>query len=294
MTLTQCNDHHAQTERLVLRNRRLKAASASSFRLSKFYLDCISDTGDALIVYAARAEWRGLKFSYVSLLESAPGLPTRMSSSLRAYAAPAWRDGSLCFDFAPLKISARWQTENAPTQYPLLKTSAGEVIWTCLAPRARATINHRGKRIEGSGYAEHLLLTIPPWQLPIKDLHWGRFHSATDSLVWIKWLGEQPLDLTLHNGVALDAPSEISADHVRVQPLTLTLSDTRELCVGRIATTALWPLRKIISAFPSSILNLHESKWISAGTLHHDAVSSGMPECGYALHEHVIFPARTT
>jgi hypothetical protein len=260
------------------------------FRLSKFYLDCITDAGDAIIIYAATAKWQRLKISYVSLLEATPDSLVRTRTSLRAYTAPAWRDGNLCFDFAPLKISARWQAPDTPLEHSLLKTGAGEVIWTCLAPRACATITHRGQNTVGTGYAEHLLLTIPPWKLPIKNLHWGRFHSATDSLVWIKWLGEHPLDLTLHNGIALDEPSEISGARVRARPFTLEMTGTRELRAGRILSTALWPLRKIISVFPSCILNLHETKWLSKGTLHHDAAPDDAPGCGYALHEHVIFP----
>lgn len=30
-------------------------------------------------------------------------------------------------------------------------------------------------------------MTIPPWQLPIQTLHWGRFVSRQHSLVWIRW-----------------------------------------------------------------------------------------------------------
>jgi len=263
---------------------------ATPFHLSKFYLDCITETGDALIIYAATLKWHRLKISYVSLLETASNSLARTRTSLRAYTAPVWRDGNLCFDFAPLEISARWQTSNLPLEHTLLKTETGEVIWTCLAPRACATITHRGQHTEGIGYAEHLLLTIAPWQLPIKDLHWGRFHSATDSLVWIKWLGEHPLDLVLYNGVALDEPFEVSNARVRVRPLTLEMTGSRELRTGRILSTALRPLRKIASAFPSSILNLHETKWLSESTLHHDAAPGDTPERGYALHEHVIFP----
>jgi len=258
-------------------------------------MDCITGAGDVLVVYAATVKWLRLKFSYVSLLKTSPDSPTRTCTSLRTYIAPTWRDGSLCFDFMPLKISARWQTPDVPLEHSLLKTGAGEVIWTCLAPRAHATITHRGQPIVGTGYAEHLLLTIAPWQLPIKDLHWGRFHSATNSLVWIKWLGEHPLDLTLHNGVALDVPSEISSARIKASPFTLEMTSARELRSGRISSTALWPLRKIASAFPSSILNLHETKWLSKGMLHHDAAAPGeAPNCGFALHEHVIFPGNIT
>ncbi|MCL2591008.1 MAG: hypothetical protein FWD67_09085 [Betaproteobacteria bacterium] len=264
------------------------------FHLSKFYLDCITNADRALIIYAATLQWRRLKISYVNLLESAPDSPTRTHTSLRAYTAPAWRDSSLCFDFAPLKISAKWQAPDAPLEHSLLKTDVGEVIWTCLAPRARATIAHREQHVTGSGYAEHLSLTIPPWQLPITDLYWGRFHSATDSLVWIKWLGGHPLDLTLHNGVALDAPSEISRERIRACPITLEMTNARELRAGSLSATLLQPLRKIISAFPSSILNLHETKWLSEGVLYHDAVpenpSYSATNRGYALHEHVVFP----
>jgi hypothetical protein len=44
-------------------------------------------------------------------------------------------------------------------------------------------------RLEGLGYLERLRLTVRPWKLPFRTLHWGRHLSAEHSLVWIDWRG---------------------------------------------------------------------------------------------------------
>ena len=51
------------------------------------------------------------------------------------------------------------------------------------------------------GYAERIVLEIPPWALGLRELRWGRFRGGGRSLVWIRWEGETPLRLVLLDGV---------------------------------------------------------------------------------------------
>ena len=63
------------------------------------------------------------------------------------------------------------------------------------APAAEVSVSLRGfAPLRGTGYAERILITIPPWRLPIRELRWGRWigEAASRSVVWIDWRGESP------------------------------------------------------------------------------------------------------
>ena len=42
-----------------------------AFRLSKWYMDCASESGDIVIAYAARLHWRAITLHYASVLVNA-------------------------------------------------------------------------------------------------------------------------------------------------------------------------------------------------------------------------------
>ena len=47
------------------------------FELSKWYADCVTEQGDALILYCAELRWRGPAIHYTSLLTHRGGRPAR-------------------------------------------------------------------------------------------------------------------------------------------------------------------------------------------------------------------------
>ena len=231
-----------------------RSSAREPFHFSKWYLDCVSAEGEAFLAYCAELRWRALRLHYASLLGH--------SSSLRQAPEPVWRDGVLEWDAPDLGVSGRWEALDPPIEATLLD---GDCQWQCLAPRARVDLRVGDRSVRGLGYAEHLTMTVAPWNLEIDELRWGRFLSETDGLVWIELRGPKPANLRWHNGVPCGEEVE------------LALRDPVVLRDGALAETALAIVPNLLKMFPSRILGLCETKWRSRAAL-------GGTE-GWAIHE---------
>jgi hypothetical protein len=62
----------------------------SSFLLTKWYLDCVAENGDAVVVYVADLRWNNLSIHCASLLTVVEGR-VRCVSSLRTGMSGRWR-----------------------------------------------------------------------------------------------------------------------------------------------------------------------------------------------------------
>ena len=137
------------------------------------------------------------------------------------------------------------------------------------------------------GYIERVELSIPPWQLPITELCWGRFISDTDTLVWIDWRGEVSQTLLFHNGIQVPQSKitneAVVIDHDRT---VLSLTDRVVVRTGPLVSTALSMIPGITKLFPKKILHANECKWRSRGRL---TVGKEQPRLGWAIHEVVKF-----
>ena len=139
----------------------------------------------------------------------------------------------------------------------------------------------------GLGYAEHLVLTIPPWKLPIETLRWGRFLNASDWVVWIDWQGEHPQRIVYRNGTRV-AAVELGDERIRFADGTLLAMD-RSLTIreGPLGTTVLAAIPLVGRTFPARLLQVTECKWRSRSRLefpNQPAVK------GFAIHERVSWP----
>src|SRR5450759_1984877 len=151
------------------------------FELSKWYGDCISESGDVRIAYCAQVRYGRLKAHYSSLLDG-----EAVSHSLRPYRIVD--EGQTLFWEAP-GLSAFWSRQDAELRATVFESEEGAVEWRCVMPKGSACLN--GGR--GLGYAEHLRITIAPWKLPIRTLRWGRFLTPNTTLIWIDWqVGRTP------------------------------------------------------------------------------------------------------
>ncbi len=140
--------------------------------------------------------------------------------------------------------------------------------------------------MEGLGYVEHMTLTIPPWQLPLHELRWGRFLNETNSLVWIDWKGDNPVTLVLHNGKEIQDVS-VGNDSLRsAGGLCLSLKQHAIIRNGPLVSTTLSMIPGLSRIFPATILHTHERKWLSDG---HLTLGDASVEKGWALHELVRF-----
>jgi len=252
-----------------------------AFQLSKWYLDCVTDDGDASIAYVGSAGWGALRLHYSSLLESA-GQSVRTRHSLREELLDVC-DCSIKWNSNALGVEGEWRADAAAVRETVFESEAGRIEWRCVMPRARVRIGGH----EGLGYAEHLSMTIAPWKLPIRTLRWGRFGAASDWVVWIDWDGDYTKRIVYRNGNAV-AARRVEDDHISFEDGSRLVMD-RSLPIrqGALGTTVLSMIPGIRETFPARLMQVSESKWRSRARLER---AGGEVVEGWAIHEVVKWP----
>lgn len=254
------------------------------FSLAKWYLDFLDSNGSGGIIYVAELCWSGLRMCYASTLTVADGT-IGSKTSIRTCKLPKIDSGKIVVQLPRLGVEGAWEGLAHPIEREILASEQGAVQWNCLQPAARVSCVLGGRKTEGLGYAELLHLTMAPWKLPIRELHWGRFVSETDSLVWIDWCGPFCYRLLLHNGKQVDAIS-ITAQEIQSSVLSLTLDRGLILRSGELGSTVFPSIRKLAAYVPGRMLRLSECKWRSRAVLQHE----GRSISGWAIHEVVRWP----
>jgi hypothetical protein len=256
--------------------------SKTSFRLTKWYLDCVANSGDLAIVYCADLRWGALEMQYSSLLTARHG---RLSSkfSIRGFTPPRIHSRQVILDLPRLGLAGQWQALEVSLSRTIFQSKDGSVTWECIQPKSEAHLVLKNQNeISGLGYVERLDLSIPPWQLPLEELHWGRFLSEHDSLVWIDWRGPFQRQLIVHNGQ--ECPAEVLTESDLVladNHASLHLDPGCELRNGKLGETVLSGVSRLVNLLPSQLLAVRECKWRSRGILR-----TGRRETpGWAIHE---------
>ncbi len=255
----------------------------STFKLSKWYLDSISDAGETTIAYTGSAQWGKVRLHYSSVLETT-GTRVLQRTSLRRHAEPERSGPLLAWGSKILGVDGSWKTSAQAVRAEVYRSPSGSIDWNCVMPMAQTRIHTR----LGLGYAEHLTMTIPPWKLPIRVLRWGRFISESVWVTWIDWLGHEFSNrIVFLNGERIHH-SEIADDGLELSGRTRLLLD-RSLVLrdGPLGTTALSVIPGIGNMFPSRLLAVTECKWRSRARLERDGES---PVHGWAIHEKVSWP----
>lgn len=253
---------------------------SSQFSMVKWYLDCITESGEVAILYNAVARRRAIGISYVSYLIAGAERSESLSSMHSAQITSGGRQ--IVVDSPELKLCGEWTAIATEIKHTVFENEAGSVVWDCVQPGARVWLRVGQRELAGMGYAEVLTLTLPPWQLPLKHLKWGRFVSENDTLAWIDWQGVHPLHLVIHNGECCE--DTVISDHaVSMTRAELRLDEPIPLRSGRVGQTVVSKARGLARLFPQSMLNIDERKWRSKATL---STSSGESK-GWAIHEAV-------
>jgi len=250
----------------------------SEFSLVKWYMDCVTDSGDAAILYCADLHWRGVHLAYSSVL-TVHGNSTDAHSSM-ARSRLSSTNGQILVEFPQLDVSGSWKADAAPVQRTVFKDASGSVEWNCLQPRSSVHLRAGGRELTGLGYAECLTLTLPPWQLPMRQLRWGRFVSPDDCLAWVDWQGEYCTSFAIHNGRACETLS-VSDAEVVLPGATLRMEESFPLRDGRLGSTVLPGAPALGKLLPRSLRNIEEQKWRSRGRLNEQDRSSH----GWVIHE---------
>ena len=256
----------------------------NTFRLHKWYLDCVTKRGEAFVLYCARLAWRSFSLTYASCL-SFDGNHTESETSLLKERMPLCHGGVVEWSSKRLSFSGIWHSQREPLPpITLFENPSGSVSWHAQFPCSAVTVNLKETQTTGYGYAEQLNITIPPWQLPIEKLFWGRFVSKDLSVVWIEWQGAHPLSLVYVNGKSVQSTS-ISKSEIAWENGVIQHTAYSVLREGPLVTTALAKIPGLHNILPKSILGTIERKWLSpsVGTL------NGTRHQGWSIHEVVQF-----
>lgn len=261
----------------------------AGFRLTKYYLDCVTASGAAYIAYAARLRWGPVNVSYAALLESDERGRCRERRTFSGVSRPDAADGTITWACAGLGVSGSWEPTAPPEHARLLDAGRSRIDWEALAPRAACELRLEGEGVvTGTGYVERLELTVLPWRLPFDTLHWGRFLAEGAVLFWIAWDGETRLRHIRLDGRALPeahfGPDDIrfGTDGAAGDDIVLSFLQTRTVRRAPIVT-ALGSLPALLRRVPSGFHSAEEEKWVSRACLTEGKRTSS----GWALHERV-------
>jgi hypothetical protein len=172
------------------------------------------------------------------------------------------------FHWRTAHVDATWRPSETPRlSETLLDTEQGRIEWTCLLPRARATVRSPRLSVEGWGYVERLELTLPPWGLPLETLHWGRCLSDHHSLVWIRWDGPDPRRLLWEDG-RRGTEYELTERGLVAPGARWEIESAMTLRTGTIGATVLRPFRRLLRLLPDAVTRIDEHKRFARGVLH--------------------------
>lgn len=247
------------------------------FRVDKWYLDVITDSGRVVVLYAGRVEWDGLRANFASVLRASETGGGRERTTIRRVTPPRPAEGSIAWSNVPLSVEGTWRPDAAPIAATLASGASGAIEWTCHMPRAHAAVCCEDERYEGLGYVERLEVTMPLSALPFETLRWGRHVSLKHSMVWIDWLGRRD-----RRWVWRDGAEQREAPFAGDVPVALSVAETRRIR-DRELLPALAALPSVLARrLGGGIGRMHERKLVGRSTLTID----GTPvDRGWSLYE---------
>ena len=262
--------------------------SHNNFYLTKWYLDCIDEQGNAAIGYAASMRWRSLEVPYTSLLLFEEGKGASERSRFQELNWPSQMGDQIIWEDSSFGISGWWESDAPPLTARLYHSDNGFLDWQCFQPRSNALFDIAdGPAIKGLGYAERLVLAVEPWKIPMEQLRWGRYLSEKDYLIWIELRGGPTRQWVLYNGVPVEgAAIEDDALHLPQLGLHLQLDQSGSLEAEKKIFNVVRSLVSFLPGFnrivPRFFLYANEHKWRSWGRL----LKQGEPQSeGWAVHE---------
>jgi len=259
---------------------------SAPFTVTKWYFDCVDPDGRVVIGYWASLAWRSLAVTWQNVVLYELGQPPARRSSLVPAPPPDFGDDAISWRAPALGCVIDVESRQRPIEERLLDDSTGVLEWHAEAPAAVVSVELRGfAPVQGPGYAERILITVPPWCLPIRELRWGRWLDAASSrsVVWIDWRGESPRTWVFVDGI-LARSAVVTDESVCAGAVNLVLGERRTLkalAFSEISAT-IPPLQAVV---PKSLLALRQTSWCSNGTLQEGNAAA---LTGRAIHEVVV------
>lgn len=260
--------------------------SRAPITLEKLYFDCVDAQGNAWIGYGLHLRWLGLNLHFHQSLLSQDGEVA--TQFVRTKTPPEARLTPEASQYAcPLfEVHAQpWATP--PILTTLHEKRRKSIVWNCLHPHAALQVKlNKDKTLTGQGYVERLIMTLPPWQLPIQTLHWGRFVSQQHSLVWIRWQQqEETTQWVFFNGKKV-ANCSLSLTQLCLHDEggCLDIQTPQTLVSGKPLAHLQDKLGFIHRLLPKTLQRWTEVKWLAKGVLR---LPNQPAEEGWVIHEEV-------
>ena len=268
-----------------------KKVPAGNFHLSKWFLDFIRENGEIMIFYAAKLTWHGMSASYTSWLHYETSSGVHLKSRFSNVQIPQTNDDLITWNDTRFGISGSWKSLADAIQTRIFDSDEGCLDWKCYQPASKVQLVISGRVLEGRGYAEQIILTIPPWKIPMDELRWGHFGSDENSLVWIELREKEKRQWLWLNGEKIEN-CIIEDDYISlpVKDLVLKLDRGVVLESEKKIFSVVENLIRLIPGFnkiiPLSFLMADEIKWLSKGEFQAQGktIAGGM-----AIHELVNF-----
>ena len=267
---------------------------SSGLHLNKWFLDFIGNNGETMIFYAAELSWKGFAVHYGSWIHYDPESGVKERSHFRNVKFPEKNGKVITWQDDVFKVSGIWESVASPLQARLFESERGYLDWNCFQPASRVQLNINERIIEGKGYVEQLILTAPPWLIPMNDLRWGRFRSLNDTMVWIELRKENKQQWLWLNGEKITNCS-IEDDYISSTEENFILKLDRGIVlesenkIFRVMHKLMEFLPGFNKLMPAKFLMAYNYKWLSKGEFQR---KEGPVIQGMAIHEWVKFNPR--
>lgn len=284
--------------------------------LTKYYLDLVTDSGEAFVWHWASLRVCGLvRLGHVSELAwrrrdrgdatasvceqrwsgRAGPAPLADGSARIKPGTPRSRPAILTWSCPSLNLEGRWTCLIAGPTLDLLPESPGAILWSCLHAASDVEVRRGDEVLQGHGYAERLDLALPPWRLPIETLRWGRLvagpgggfdhgdfsapPSRPHSVVWIGWEGPRRQRIVVEDGKVVPSAdvAAIEDDHVAWASGHLDLKAPGSLRDQPLCHALRGGLRWLGRALPSRLRDAREHRWLSAATFRRRSADNSPP-----------------
>jgi hypothetical protein len=250
----------------------------NNFHLQKWYFDSIDEKDNLAIAYITHISWKKIKISFSSLLLKKSSGKLKVRNSLKKQSLPVHQLQSLSFDNSLYTIQLHAKKPGISEK--LFESEKGCIEWLCYYPSADISIDYGKECVRGSGYAEELRMSLKPWELKIKELHWGRYISETESVVWIQWRGDWSKFFIWHNGKRI-TEGEINESQVSFGNFTLKFDEPIMLRSGPVYATAFKKSLLFRILFPFKIMQSEETKWMAKAKLYLNTEINSVGKCIY-------------
>ena len=263
----------------------------NNFHLEKWFLDCVTEEGQAIIFYAAKLKWKKWTVPYTSWLyyNTKSGLSNK--SRFRNVTFPEIKNDIIYWNDNDFQVLGTWKQLSPPINDIIFTSKEGNLDWNCYQPISKVNLKIGDTELKGTGYVEKLTLTVSPWKIPMNELRWGRYISNKTQLVWIEIREKEIQQWIWYNGKKIENAS-IEDNCITLPHLNIYLeldkgiileSEKKILKVVKDLLVYLPGFNKEMSKF---FLNSDEYKWLSRGILKE---SNKTINEGWAIHEFIDF-----